>query len=57
MVKSNRREADYRVLYEMAELARRLGFWSDEIRALLDGSPDRQIARAALLQARKPDQF
>ncbi|CBF84445.1 hypothetical protein AN9021.2 [Aspergillus nidulans FGSC A4] len=57
LVKPSRREADDRVLYEMAELARRLGFWSDEIRALLDGSPDRQIARAALLQARKPDQF
>ncbi|KAL6229549.1 hypothetical protein BDW75DRAFT_249578 [Aspergillus navahoensis] len=50
-------KADDRVIYEMAELARRLGFDSPEIRALAGGSPDHQIARAALLQARKPGRF
>jgi hypothetical protein len=41
----------------MAELACRLGFWSPVIEAIIDGSPDREIARAALLQARKPNRF
>lgn len=41
----------------MAELTRWLGFKSLEIDALIEGSPDYQIARAALLQARKSNQF
>lgn len=41
----------------MAGLARRLGFKSPEIDVLVDGSPDHQITRAALLQARKSNQF
>lgn len=50
-------KADESAIYEMAKLARRLGFKSPEIDALTEGSPDYQIARAALLQARKPNQF
>lgn len=50
-------KANERVIYEMGELARRLGFRSPEIDALIDGSPGHQTARAALLQARKPNQF
>ena len=57
LAKPARAKADARVIYEMAELARRLGFKSPEIDALIDGSPDHQIARAALLQARKPNRF
>ena len=44
-------------LFTLAQLARSLGFHSPEIQELVNGSPDRQIARAALLQARKPGQF
>lgn len=57
LAKPVRVKADERAIYEMAELARRLGFKSPEIDALIDGSPDHQIARAALLQARKPGRF
>ncbi|KAF7164507.1 hypothetical protein CNMCM6106_001025 [Aspergillus hiratsukae] len=57
LAKSSRAKADKRAIYEMAELARRLGFQSPEIEAIIDGSPDREIARAALLQARKPNRF
>jgi hypothetical protein len=57
LAKSSRAIADKRAIYEMAELARRLGFQSPEIEAIIGGSPDRDIARAALLQARKPDRF
>lgn len=41
-------KADERVIYEMAELAHRLRFKSPEIDTLIGGSPDHQIARAAL---------
>lgn len=57
LAKPARAKADERVIYEMAELAHRLGFKSPEIDALIGGSPDHQIARAALLQARKPSRF
>jgi hypothetical protein len=57
LVKSSRAIADKRAIYEMAKLARRLGFQSPEIEAIIDGSLDREIARAALLQARKPNCF
>ncbi|GAA87890.1 hypothetical protein AKAW_06004 [Aspergillus luchuensis IFO 4308] len=57
LAKPIRAKADERAIYEMAELARRLGFKSPEIDALINGSPDHQIARAALLQARKPSRF
>lgn len=57
LAKPARAKADERAIYEMAELARRLGFKSPKMDALIDGSPDHQIARAALLQARKPNRF
>lgn len=50
-------EADETVLFNMALLAKRLGFDSPQIRRLLEHSPDRKIARAALLKARKPDRY
>ncbi|KAF5857601.1 hypothetical protein ETB97_005530 [Aspergillus alliaceus] len=57
LAKPTHAKADERAVYEMARLAYRLGFKSLEIERLLDRSPDRQIARAALLQARKPTVF
>lgn len=41
----------------MAELARRLGVMSMEIEVLINSSPDHQIARSGLPQARKPDRY
>lgn len=55
LAKSSRAKADKRVIYEMAELARRLGFQSPEIKVIINSSPDCEITRAALLQARKPN--
>ncbi len=49
--------ADEEVLFEFAALANRLGFRSDNIRALMQSSSDRQIARSALLRARKPNRY
>ena len=57
LAKPVRAKANKRAIYEKAELASQLGFKSPEINALVDGSPDHQITRAALLQARKPSQF
>lgn len=53
LVKLNCVKADECVVYEMAELTHCLGFCSSEITALMNQSSDRQIAWAALLQARK----
>ena len=50
-------KADPRILYDLAVLARRLGFQSDRIKSLLKQSPDRQIAREALLKARDHEQY
>ncbi|PKX88866.1 uncharacterized protein P174DRAFT_464612 [Aspergillus novofumigatus IBT 16806] len=36
---------------------KRLRFQSPEIKVIIEGSPDHKIARAALLQARKPNHF
>ncbi|KAH1519476.1 hypothetical protein CDV57_01297 [Aspergillus fumigatus] len=52
-----RAKADESVVHDMAALAWKLGFRTPQIRAILKQSPDRQIARAALLQARKPDHY
>ncbi|KAF4210373.1 hypothetical protein CNMCM5878_004502 [Aspergillus fumigatiaffinis] len=41
----------------MAALAQKLGFRSPQIKEILKQSPDRQIARATLLKARKPDRY
>ncbi|OQE71137.1 hypothetical protein PENNAL_c0111G05900 [Penicillium nalgiovense] len=57
LAKSNRAKPDERAIYEMAELAHQLGFQSTEIDALIKSSPDHQIARSALLQARKPNRY
>ena len=57
LAKPARAQANERAIYEMAELACWLGFKSPEINALIGGSPDHQIARVALLQARKPNWF
>lgn len=57
LAKSTRAKPDERAIYEMAELAHRLGFQSTEINAIIRSSPDHQIARSALLQARKPDRY
>ncbi|OJJ65612.1 hypothetical protein ASPBRDRAFT_92107, partial [Aspergillus brasiliensis CBS 101740] len=54
---SNRAKADEHTVCEMARLAYRLGFRSTEIEGLVNRSPDRAIAHAALLQARKPGIF
>lgn len=50
------------VIHEMAALAWRLGFRTAQIKAILQQSilqqpPDRQIARAVLLKAWKPDHY
>lgn len=57
LAKSSRSKPDERAIYEMAELAHQLGFQSTEIDALIKSSPDHQIARSALLKARKPDRY
>jgi hypothetical protein len=49
--------ADEKVLSKLAAFADRLGFKSNEIRALKKRSLDREIAYNALLKARKPDRY
>ncbi|PYH43039.1 uncharacterized protein BP01DRAFT_375838 [Aspergillus saccharolyticus JOP 1030-1] len=49
--------ADQHAIYNMAQLAHRLGFRSTEINTIINASPDHQIARTALLQAQKPDRY
>ena len=50
-------KADEAVVYEMAKLAKSLGFESAQINSILSKSPDRQIATGALLKARKPGRY
>lgn len=57
LAKAPSEKADEAVIYEMAALARKLGFRSTQISGLLSRSPDRQIAHAALLKARKPERY
>ncbi|KAI1906769.1 hypothetical protein LOZ65_006832, partial [Ophidiomyces ophidiicola] len=57
LAKSSHEKADEGALYEMAAFAQSLGFSSDEIKALIKLSPDRQVARAVLLKARDPERF
>lgn len=52
-----RAKADQGVSYRMADLSRKLVFRNAQIRTILQQSPDRQIARAALLKARKPELY
>lgn len=57
VAKSSCGEADEIVLYDMAVLSQRLGFESIPVTDLLKCAPDRQIAREALLKARKPGSY
>lgn len=57
MAKPSYEKAGETVLYDMAILAQKLGFNSPQINQLIEWSPNRQIARAALLKARKPDRY
>jgi hypothetical protein len=50
-------KADEIVLCDFAILAHRLGYKSDPISSLTERSADREIARSALLKARKPDRY
>ncbi|KAM3471501.1 hypothetical protein MY8738_009293 [Beauveria namnaoensis] len=50
-------QADEVVVSRFARLAQRLGFKSDEIKALVEMDPDREIARRLLITARKPEEF
>lgn len=52
-----RGKADEVVLHNMATLAQKLGFSSLRVTELLNRSPDRGIAREALLKARKPGSY
>jgi predicted RNase H-like nuclease len=49
-----RAKADESVIHAMVALARKLGFRTPQIKAILRQSPDQQIARAALLKAGSP---
>jgi Protein of unknown function (DUF3723) len=57
LAKSTSEKAGQAVLCEFAGLAYRLGFESKEIRSLMQRSFDREIARDALLKARKPGRY
>ena len=52
-----RARADESVIHGIATLAKKLGFCTPLIKAILRQSPDQQIARAVLLKARKPDHY
>lgn len=55
--KPTREVGEPMILYDMAVLAKRLGFQSPQIEQLVQQSPDRKIARDALLRARRPDRY
>ncbi|PVH68124.1 hypothetical protein DL98DRAFT_475067, partial [Cadophora sp. DSE1049] len=57
LAKARPRKVDEVVLSNFAALAIRLGFKSDQVSALSQRSADREIARAALLNARKSDRY
>jgi hypothetical protein len=57
LAKARPGKVDEVVLSNFAALAIRLGFKSDQISALSQRSADREIARAALLKARKSDRY
>lgn len=48
---------DPRRWYEIAKLAAKRGFESDQIDRLLSSDPDREVARQALFKARNPEYF
>ncbi|KAF5861640.1 hypothetical protein ETB97_012727 [Aspergillus alliaceus] len=49
LAKPNWATADAPAIYDLADLARRLGFRSTETKSLVQGSPNCQITRDALL--------
>jgi hypothetical protein len=55
--KPTREVVEPMILYDMAVLAKRLGFQSPQIEQLIEQSPDRRVAREALLRARRPDRY
>lgn len=57
LAKAEKAKPDEVVLSDFAALADQLGFQSDQISALKQRSSDREIARDALLNARKPDRY
>jgi hypothetical protein len=57
LAKAGVERADEKVLSELAALADRVGFESNEIQALKQRLSDREIAYNALLKARKPDRY
>ncbi|KAF4765573.1 hypothetical protein HAV15_003280 [Penicillium sp. str.  len=57
IAKAVRGRADEVVLHNMATLAQKLGFDSLRVTEMLNRSPDRRIAREALLKARKPGSY
>jgi hypothetical protein len=52
-----RAKADESIIHDMAALTQKLGFWTPQIKEILKQSPNRQIARATLLKAQKPDRY
>lgn len=52
-----RKKADETTLFELASLASKVGFESKEIREIMNTSPDRDVAKRALLAARKPGRY
>ena len=57
LAKARVEKVDEKVLSESAARADRLGFKSNEIQVLQQRSSDKEIARNALLKARKPDRY
>ncbi|PYI07382.1 hypothetical protein BO78DRAFT_313232 [Aspergillus sclerotiicarbonarius CBS 121057] len=57
LAKAASEKADEAVVHELAALARKFGFESPQIAELTNLSPDRQIAQAALVKARKKDRY
>ena len=57
LAKAGNAVADEATLHEFAILAHRLGFRSPKIDKLTERSPDRDIARMALLKARRSDRY
>ncbi|KAL3469007.1 hypothetical protein BJX99DRAFT_268801 [Aspergillus californicus] len=57
LAKAPGERADETIIFEMATLARNVGFENPQIAIILEESPDNQIAHAALLKARKPERY
>ena len=57
LAKPANQKADENAVYKFSYLARQLGFESPQISNWRHQSPDREIARSALLKARKPCRY